>query len=141
MIEETPFYDAARSALAASTDLAALVGTRIYYEIAPRTAPTPFVVIGLGRLDPTYETDIDQAEGTITFKAVIDADAQGWSKLVQIVAAMARAVDGPLPDTAGWTFDLYWQEARFSYNEPIENRIYGHGGFNYRFNATKQTEV
>jgi hypothetical protein len=141
MIDPRPFLDGMRAWLLADSAITALVGNRVYIGLAPRTAAMPFIVVDLSRLDPTHATEVEQVEGRYQLKAVVDADQHGWVKMLQIVSAMGERLSDELPTADDWTFDLFWQEGNFSYPEPVENRVYVHGGFSYRFHATKATEV
>ncbi len=137
------FYSAMGAWLVSKPAITARVGTRVYGKIAPRTAATPFVIVGLNQFGRTYETQIPQVEADLTLKAVVDMDQGGTLLLSQLVDALASATDGYLPMLSGslWTVDWYQQRSWFEFTESVENRLYGYGGLVYHFRATKKTTI
>jgi hypothetical protein len=130
--------------LAADSEVAALVGTRIYREQAPQGAVFPCVILAfnggrnrwtIGTCDPLY------TEQRVLVKAVTREDGGGFEAADRIVSAVDAAVTGAFGRITAsgriWQLKGWYPVEPVSYLETTGGEQYQHVGSVYEVMVTQ----
>ena len=121
--------------VATGTDLAALVSTKIYNQIAPPGATLPYVIFSHVGGGDSNESPSDSAEFVYMIKGLSDTKLQAGAIRDAIRDRIHRTTY-----TVGATWTLSgggMAEGSISMLEVIEGTDYYHSGNNYRFHISK----
>lgn len=130
---------AIRAQLAASSDLTALVGNRIYSTQAPAAAALPLVVYQLTGGGSPNDSPRDALDLIVTVRAsATDTEGVSGAATAKAAADVIRAAlhNAALTLDTPWTAYDVQHESAFAYVENVDRRQIHHAGGTYRVRAT-----
>lgn len=129
------FDTGVRQHLISDPALVALVGEKVYQDLAPGDAAKPYVVISfMSSLDPE-NTPTDEVEISYNVKAVTDDASGGLQACARIASAVRKALNDTKPAIQGW--GVYWckETSGFRFVEQQDGRRIWYAGGIYRIGA------
>jgi hypothetical protein len=129
-------FVAIRTLLLADSAIHAAVGDKIFADLAPTKAVTPYLIISLqaGRTDSLtmgYDADL----GDINVKAVCDVDKDGAEVVTTLAGHIRRVLHREHLTIPGWVFYQMKHRTPFSYTDLVDRRPYAYAGAIYRVEA------
>jgi len=129
------FDDGLRDFLLQDGGIGALVGSRVYVDMAPAGAAFPYLVLSLQSWRDDERSGGGRVEICYNVRAVVDADASGSRLAAQIASVVRARLDDSQPVIEGWGVSFCWHETAYRYIEMVEKRAYASAGGVYRLAA------